>query len=277
MGGGLPTLEEVLRDQGLRERSARVYRVVREQGPLRASEVALRAGLHRVQAYRELYGLLAEGLVGSAGKPARFSVVAPVRTLSRWRAASDEESRELEALRAALPREGWGLQPHSSRRLGETWIEGRRAIRRHFFELVAGCRSTLDVGFPPMAALAQDLRSELRTLQGAARRGVRVRVLAVGDAPSSRASRYLLAVSRGAVRYVPPSYAYSAFALVDGRTLLLTVIGTPWVRRGESEVALTTRAQDVVRAFRRRFDGLFETGSRTGVPGGRRPRGGRAA
>ena len=113
MGGGLPTLEEVLRDQGLRERSARVYRVVREQGPLRASEVALRAGLHRVQAYRELYGLLAEGLVGSAGKPARFSVVAPVRTLSRWRAASDEESRELEALRAAWPGRP-GVTPASS-------------------------------------------------------------------------------------------------------------------------------------------------------------------
>ncbi len=265
-------LGKALEEAGVPPSAARLFLLVRHEGPLTARELARRAGIHRVEAYRELKALAGRGLVTARGRPQQFETSSLPGVLRSWMGELKVRARELE-------REGrrWRRRtvrpeaPAPSRVLGEEWIEGRSEIRRFFFRRVAEVRTSLKVGFPSLSALVPAVRGERANLIRAMARGVSIRVLVSEGEGSSRLARALAGTPGMVLRQVKPRFVTSPFALVDREGLLLAVLTSPWVSRGPRQASLWTRSRSVVRSYQTRFDLLFEQGTPVAPRRARRP------
>ena len=96
-------LLELLVEHGVPERAGRLYLAACRTGPQTAAELARRAALHRVEAYRYLRSLQAAGLLTTSGRrPMRLVAVPPAELLDRWIAHASDRSRRLQEDRDRL-------------------------------------------------------------------------------------------------------------------------------------------------------------------------------
>jgi hypothetical protein len=263
-------LGKVLEEAGVPPGAARLFLLAWHEGPLTARQIARRAGIHRVQAYRQLKTLAARGLVSAGGHPLRFETRSLPAVLRRWMDELDRQARDLERERQRWrSRGGREGSPLPTRGPAEAWIEGRSEIRRFFFRLVRGARSTLDVGFPPLAALAVELRGERTGLVRAMARGVTIRLLVTDMEGPSRLAGGLAGIPGLALRRVGTRSRGNPFVLADGEWLLLAVLQPPWIPHEHRQASLWTRSRALVRDYQARFDLLFRQG--TEVDPGRDP------
>ncbi len=108
---------EVLQRLGLRTVEARFYLLLRSRGPLRASELARSAGVHRVWAYRLLEGMQSQGIVEILAQRPRRYLAAPLESFAELRL--EERKRRLETdevlLRLLLADPGGSALPRAPR------------------------------------------------------------------------------------------------------------------------------------------------------------------
>jgi sugar-specific transcriptional regulator TrmB len=88
-------LLELLAQHGVPEKGARVYLAACRSGPQTASELARLSAVSRVEAYRFIKQLAADGLLqATGGRPMLFAALPPDELLDRWiRKASDRVHR----------------------------------------------------------------------------------------------------------------------------------------------------------------------------------------
>ena len=126
-------LRELLVAHGVPEKAARLYLSACRAGPLTASELARLTAVHRVEAYRLIRGLVADGLLRPSGtRPKRFEPLAPDRLLDRWITGTAERLRSLEHDRGRILAD-WeagrtDLGDEDPRKFAV--LEGRETIRR---------------------------------------------------------------------------------------------------------------------------------------------------
>ncbi len=256
-------LGKALEEAGVPSSAAQLYLLVRHEGPLTARELARRAGIHRVEAYRELKALAERKLVTARGRPLRFETTPLPGVLRGWMGELEHRARGL-----VEEERRWGghrarpQAPVPSRVLGEQWIKGRGEIRRFFSQRVDEARASLQVGFPPLSALVPEFRGERARLLRAVARGVSIRVLVSEAEGASRLARGLAGTPGVALRQVPPRWVTHPFVLVDQTGLLAAVLTNPWISRGAQQASLWTLSRPVVRSYQSRFDRLFTRGTR---------------
>lgn len=166
------------------EKAARLYLAGHRAGPMTASELARLAGIHRVEAYRIIKELVAEGLLETTGgRPQHFAALAPEQLLDRWIQRTSERLRRLEHDRPKL------LADLASTRneLGErdprkfAVLESPEAIRR-FVRTRVGTAEREILLTAAGTSLARWIDGGFdRALKAAVGRGVRVRLVTEVD------------------------------------------------------------------------------------------------
>jgi sugar-specific transcriptional regulator TrmB len=170
----------LLTGSGVPERGARLYLAACQGGPLTASELARVTALHRVEAYRFIQQLLAQGLLKEVGgRPKRFVALEPERLVDRWIHETSDRLALLERDREAIA-QSW---QESGDALGTgdgpkfTVLEGQSATNRLLVKRIGTAERqvllTLSAG-----GLARLMDGGVdRALRDASQRGVKVRVL----------------------------------------------------------------------------------------------------
>ena len=126
-------LRELLAVHGIPEKAARLYLAACRGGPQTASELARLSAVNRVEAYRLIQGLVADGLLNATGsRPKRFEALPPDRLLDRWISGAAERLRVLEHDRARILAD-WEsgrteLDDEDPRKFAV--LDGRETIRR---------------------------------------------------------------------------------------------------------------------------------------------------
>jgi sugar-specific transcriptional regulator TrmB len=176
-GSGLLGL---LAEHGIPEKGARVYLAACRSGPLAASELARLSAVHRVEAYRFIKQLTADGLLIPTGsRPQRFSALPPEELVDRWiRGASDRLHRletDCEKVLADWKEDRSEFEEQDPRRF--TVLEGRGVINR-FLQKRIGTAHRQILVTASGSTLAWFLEGGIdRSLREAKQRGVRVRVV----------------------------------------------------------------------------------------------------
>jgi sugar-specific transcriptional regulator TrmB len=97
------SLHQLLLEDGVPDRGARIYLAACREGPLTAAELARRAQLNRVDAYRFIRQLSAIGLLrATSGRPMRFAPLPPEQFLDRVHHKAAEKVEELEGERERI-------------------------------------------------------------------------------------------------------------------------------------------------------------------------------
>ncbi|MCI4317046.1 MAG: hypothetical protein L3J96_00775, partial [Thermoplasmata archaeon] len=97
------SLLERLVEQGIQERSARMYLAACRDGPQTARELARGSGLDRVEAYRGIRKLESAGLLrSSGGRPMRFEALPPAELVDKWIRHTGDRLKRLETDRDKL-------------------------------------------------------------------------------------------------------------------------------------------------------------------------------
>jgi sugar-specific transcriptional regulator TrmB len=126
-------LRELLADHGVPEKAASLYLAACRSGPQPASELARLAAVNRVEAYRLIESLVADGLLSETGsKPRRFAALPPERLLDRWISRATENLRLLEHDRYRILADWEAGRTDMEGRTGAKFsvLDGREAIRR---------------------------------------------------------------------------------------------------------------------------------------------------
>jgi sugar-specific transcriptional regulator TrmB len=96
-------LLELLGQHGVPEKGARVYLAACRAGPQTASELARLSAVSRVEAYRFIKQLSADGLLrATGGRPMRFAALPPEELLDRWIRKASDHVRRLEQDRGKI-------------------------------------------------------------------------------------------------------------------------------------------------------------------------------
>ncbi len=126
-------LRELLVEHGVPEKAASLYLAACRAGPQPASELARLAAVNRVEAYRLIQSLAADGLLSETGsRPRRFAALPPERLLDRWITSAAERLRLLEHDRYRILADWEAGRTELDARNGAKFsvLEGREAIRR---------------------------------------------------------------------------------------------------------------------------------------------------
>ncbi len=126
-------LFELLGAHGVPDKAARLYLAACRAGPQTVSELARLSAVNRVEAYRLIQGLAADGLLSATGsRPRRFAALPPDRLVDRWIARASDHLRRLEHDRARILtdwEEGLAeLDEEDPRKFAV--LDGREQIRR---------------------------------------------------------------------------------------------------------------------------------------------------
>ncbi len=180
MGRPASGLLELLGEHGVPEKAARVYLAACRSGPQTASELARLSAVNRVEAYRFIKQLTAEGLLeATKSRPQRFAALAPDALVDRWiRRASDRLQRlEQDRSRILADWEDSRTEFDDDDPRKFAVLEGRETIRRFLLKRLGTAErqvllSTTGLSLPGLIDGGLD-----RALRGAARRGVKVRIV----------------------------------------------------------------------------------------------------
>ncbi len=232
-------LFELLTEHGVSEKGARLYLAACRGGPETASELARRAAVHRVEAYRVLKQLAADGLLSITGtSPQRFVATPPSELVDSWIHRANARVHHLESNRARILAD-WEearseVDGHDPRKFAV--LDGRATIRRFLGRrLGAAEREILLTGAGSWLAGLTDAGID-RTVRDAAGRGVKVRVVTDVTPPDLPVAKHFAGFSELRHATTPIS---SRAAIVDRSGVLLYVSGEDGLGRSvEAQVAL---------------------------------------
>ena len=165
---------------GVPQRGARLYLAACQGGPRTASELARITALNRVEAYRIIQQLAAQGLLKeTGGRPKRFVALEPDLLVDRWiRETADRLvvlQRDRESIVNGWREDGGPLTPVEGPTF--TILEGKGAADRWLAKRIGTAQRQvlLTLTAPELAALMDG--GVERALRSARDRGVRVRIL----------------------------------------------------------------------------------------------------
>ena len=180
MGRPSTRLLELLVEHGIPERAARLYLAACRAGPQTAAELARRAALHRVEAYRCVRTLQEAGLLEATGRrPMRLAAVPPAQLMDRWIDHASARFRRLQEDRTRLLAE-WEQDlavpdPDDTRKFHI--LEGRGHIQTFLKKRIGAAEREVLLsvsGFSLAPAIDGGVD---RALREASSRGVRVRLV----------------------------------------------------------------------------------------------------
>ena len=173
-------LLDLLAEHGVSDKAARLYLAACRAGPVSARELARLSEVHRVEAYRIIKQLAADGLLAPTGtRPQRFAALPPNELVDRWIRRASERVKRLESDRTRVLAE-WEtgrteILDRDPRKFAV--LDGREAIRRFLRKRIgtAQRRVLVSGGGTWLAGLIDG--GVARALKEAAGRGVRVRIV----------------------------------------------------------------------------------------------------
>jgi len=254
-------LRDLLADHGVPERAARLYLQSCRAGPQTASELARLAAVNRVEAYRLIQSLVAEGLLSATGsRPRRFAALPPERLLDRWISNAAERLRGLEHDRSRILSE-WEagrteVDDNDPRKFAV--LDGRETIRRFLRKRIGSAsREILVSATSPWLASMMDGGID-RALGDARERGVRVQLVTeVLPANLPEAKHF---ASRMPLRHALVPVSNRAVVL-DGSGAIVFVSGDDGLGRApEEQVALWSNAGAFIALARDYHRRLWRTG-----------------
>ncbi len=180
MGRPGSDLLELLAQHGIPEKGARVYLAACRAGPQTASELARVSALSRVEAYRFIKQLAADGLLqANGGRPKRFAALPPEELLDRWIRTASDRVRRLEQDRNKILTDWEDARTEFDERDPRKFavLEGRDTIHRFLVKRIGTAeRQVL------LSANGSSLHRVIdagtdRALREARARGVKVRIV----------------------------------------------------------------------------------------------------
>jgi sugar-specific transcriptional regulator TrmB len=247
-GSGILAL---LGEHGIPEKAARMYLAACRAGPQTASELARVSAVNRVEAYRIIKMLTAEGLLEATNsRPQRFEALAPDALLDRWIHRASERLRQLERDRKKILSD-WEEQrtefdDGDPRKFAV--LEGRETIRRFLLKRIGTVErqvllSTTGLSLPGLIDGGLD-----RALREAAQRGARVRIVTEVYPPNLVEAKHLASFAE--LRHAAGPVANRA-VVFDRLGALVYVSGEDGLgRSGEEQVALWSSAPMFVQLAR---------------------------
>lgn len=250
-------LYDLLTEHGVPAKGARLYLAACRSGAQTASELARLSAINRVEAYRIIKQLVADGLLTSAGsRPQRFAALSPDELVDRWiRRASDrlhhlEQGRE--KVLADWEEGRTELEDHDPRKFAV--LENRETIRRFLRKRIglAERQILLSANGPWLSGLIDGGID--RSLREAAARGVKVRVVTEVHPPNLTEAKHFAGFAE--LRHANGQIANRA-VVIDRSGALVYVSGEEGLgRTGEEQVALWSAEPSFVqmaRDFHRRL------------------------
>jgi len=173
-------LLELLAQHGVAEKGARVYLAACRAGPQTASELARLSAVSRVEAYRFIKLLAADGLLqATGGRPMRFAALPPDELLDRWIRKASDRVRRLQQDRSKILSDWEEARTEFDERDPRKFavLEGRETIHRFLVKRLGTAErqvllSSSGVSLPRVIDAGTD-----RALREAHARGVKVRIV----------------------------------------------------------------------------------------------------
>ncbi|MGI0129341.1 MAG: TrmB family transcriptional regulator [Thermoplasmata archaeon] len=251
MGRPGSELLELLAQHGVPEKGARVYLAACRAGPQTASELARVSGLSRVEAYRFIKQLAADGLLNATGgRPMRFAALAPEELLDRWIRKASDRVRRLERDRSKILTDWEDARTEFDERDPRKFavLEGRETIHRFLVKRLGTAErqvllSASGSSLPRVIDAGTD-----RALREARARGVTVRIVTEVTAQNLVDAKHLSSFVE--LRH-SPGPVMNRSVVIDRVGSLVYVSGEEgFGRTGEEQVALWSSAPMFVQLAR---------------------------
>ncbi len=244
-------LLELLGEHGVPEKGARVYLAACRSGPQTASELARLSAVSRVEAYRFIKQLAADGLLKPTGsRPKRFAALPPDDLLDRWIHRASDRLRSLEADRSRVLAD-WEegrteFDDRDPRKFAV--LEGRETIDRFLLKRIGTTERRILLSASGMS-LAGFIDGGIdRALRQATKRGVKVRVITEIYPPNLSDAKHFAGFAE--IRHSAGPITNRA-VVVDRAGALVFVSGEEGLgRSGEEQVALWSSAPMFVQLAR---------------------------
>ncbi len=248
MGPPKAGLLELLSQHGVPEKGARVYLAACRTGAMTASELARVSAVNRVEAYRFIKQLTAEGLLrATGGRPQRFEALPPDDLVDRWIHRASERLQQLERDRDRILAE-WEegrheFDEHDPRKFAV--LEGKESIRRFLLKRIGAAEHQVLVSASP-GALSRFVDQGLdRAFREANARGAKVRVVTEVQPTNLVEAKHFAGFSE--LRHSSNPVANRA-VVFDRLGALVYVSGEDGLgRSGEEQVALWSSAPMFIR------------------------------
>ncbi len=233
------------------EKAARVYLAACRAGPQTASELARLSAVNRVEAYRFIKQLSAEGLLEATHtRPQRFAALPPDALVDRWIRRASERLRHLEEDRAKILSD-WedsrtAFDDRDPRKFAV--VEGRETIWKFLLKRVGTAEhqiliSATGLSLPLLIDSGLD-----RALRDATHRGVKVRIVTEVFPPNLVEAKLIAGFAE--LRHAGGPVANRA-VVIDRLGALVYVSGEDGLgRNSEEQVALWSSAPPFVQLAR---------------------------
>jgi len=244
-------LLELLSQHGVPEKGARVYLAACRGGAMTASELARISAVNRVEAYRFIKQLSAEGLLRATGsRPQRFEALSPDDLVDRCIHRASDRLQQLEKDRDRILAE-WAegrdeFDERDPRKFAV--LEGTEAIRRFLLKRIgAADREILVSASERTLSRFVDLGLD-RAFREASSRGVKVRVVAEVDSQNLVEAKHFSGFSE--LRHSSNPVANRAVVIDRVGSLVYVSSEDGLGRSGEEQVALWSSAPMFIRLAR---------------------------
>lgn len=180
MGRPGSDLLELLTQHGVPEKGGRVYLAACRAGPQTASELARLSAVSRVEAYRFIKQLTADGLLHTTGgRPMRFAALPPDELLDKWIQHATDHVRRLEQDRTKLLTDWEDVRTEFDERDPRKFavVEGRTTIHRFLLKRIGTAEHKILLT-ATSGSLPRVIDAGIdRALREAKARGVKVRIV----------------------------------------------------------------------------------------------------
>jgi sugar-specific transcriptional regulator TrmB len=173
-------LLELLVEHGVPEKGARVYLAACRAGPQTASELARLSAVNRVEAYRFIKQLSADGLLqATGGRPRRFEALPPDALVDRWIQRASAHVHRLEENRSKVLADWEDARTELDERDPRKFavLEGRETIQRFLLKRIGAASHSILVSTNGRSLAGMIDGGVDRALRQAQRRGVKVRIV----------------------------------------------------------------------------------------------------
>jgi sugar-specific transcriptional regulator TrmB len=244
-------LLELLTEHGVPEKGARLYLAACRGGPQTASELARLSAIGRVEAYRIIKQLEADGMLTATGtRPRRFAALPPAQLVDRWIQRASERVRQLESGRPKIladwEAERTDLDDRDPRKFAV--LDGREAIRSFLRKRVGTAERQIFVSAsgPLLTSLIEGGID--RSFREAVGRGVKVKMVTEVFSTNLAQAKHFASFSE--LRHTGGPLS-NRTVVIDRAGALVTVSGEDGDDPSEDdEVALWSTAPEFVRRVR---------------------------
>jgi sugar-specific transcriptional regulator TrmB len=254
---------ELLAQHGVPEKGARVYLAACRSGPQTASELARLSAVSRVEAYRFIKQLGADGLLqATGGRPQRFAALPPEELLDRWIRKASDRVRRLEQDRSKILTDWEEGRTEFDERDPRKFavLEGRETIHRFLLKRLGTAErqvllSASSISLPRVIDAGTD-----RALREAHARGVKVRIVTEVNPQNLVDAKHLSSFAELRHSSGP---VMNRSVVIDRLGALVYVSGEEgFGRTGEEQVALWSSAPMFIQLARDYHRRLWAPGER---------------